>query len=176
MRVRSNIGAALLRDWAIRNLPRGSTILDVGCGSGKPVAAALAEEGFEISGIDASSKLIAAFRQRFPDARTACEPAQDSDFFGMKFDAVICIGLLFLLRENDQKEVIGRVAKALKPRGRFLFTSPRAPLQWADSLTGRLSLSLGAEEYARLLRAQGLTLHDCWCDEGENNYFDAQYR
>lgn len=122
---RSNVGAQLVRYWARDNLPPSGCVIDVGCGSGLPITQVLIEEGFEVFGIDASPTLIAAFGRRFPDAQSACEAAQHSAFFHRKFDAAISIGLLILLTEDVQREVICRVANALEPGGRFLFSAPR---------------------------------------------------
>lgn len=173
MAVRSGIGASLVRAWARDHLPESGSVVDIGCGSGVPIAEALIEQGFGVSGIDASPSLIAAFRRRFPHAPAACEAAQDSAFFHRRFHGAVAVGLLFLLPEDDQRRVIGRVAGALEPGGRFLFSAPRERCEWRDLLTGRPSRSLGEEEYDRLLRASGLRLAGCHVDEGENHYFDA---
>jgi SAM-dependent methyltransferase len=173
MAVRSETGAALVRAWARDNLVPSGSILDVGCGSGVPIARALIEDGFTVFGIDPSPVLIAAFRFRFPDMQSACEAAQDSAFFHLSFDAAVSVGLLFLLSDEDQRDVIQRVALALKPGGRFLFSAPRETCEWKDVLTGRQSSSLGEQEYQRLLQASGLFLVGCHVDEGVNNYYDA---
>jgi SAM-dependent methyltransferase len=170
---RSPIGAALVRSWAQANLPRGAAIVDIGCGSGVPIAEALLTEGFALFAIDAAPTLLAAFRRRFPDVPTACEAAQHSAFFHRRFDAAIAIGLLFLLSAEDQARLIARIATALEPGGRFLFSAPREPCEWPDLLTGRLSRSLGEDIYARLLQGAGLRLLGSQVDEGGNHYFDG---
>ena len=173
---RSNTGAALIRSWAERNVARPAAVLDVGCGSGVPVAQALIDQGLEVFGVDASPTLIAAFRRRFPGAYSVCEPAQDSAFFQRSFDAAVAIGLLFLLSPADQRHVIYRIAENLRPGGRLLFTAPRQRCEWNDLLTGRRSCSLGEDGYARVLDEAGLKLIGCLTDEGENNYYDTVKR
>jgi len=173
MAARSDIGAALVRSWARDHLPPSASVLDVGCGSGVPIAQALIEDGIAVFGIDASPRLIAAFRRRFPAMQAACEAAQDSAYFHRDFDAAVAIGLLFLLSEEDQRIVIHRVAQVLRPGGRFLFSAPREACAWQDLLTGRESRSLGRAEYERHLEAAGLRLDGCRLDEGGNHYFDA---
>lgn len=173
MAARSDIGARLVLSWARDHLPRSGSIVDVGCGSGVPITQALVEEGFDVCGIDASPTLLAAFRRRFPNAQTACEAAQDSAFFYRTFDAAVSIGLLFLLSEGDQRQVIRRVAESIKPGGRFLFSAPRERCEWQDMLTGRSSRSLGKTEYERLFKLSGLSLAELIVDEGNNNYFDV---
>lgn len=102
-----------------------------------------------------------------------CEPAQDSSFFDRTFVGVISIGLIFLLGEGDQRKLLTSVANVLEPDGRFLFSAPREVCRWNDTLTGRTSMSLGADAYAAHLTSVGLRLDDCRSDEGGNNYYEA---
>lgn len=44
--IRSQVGAALVRSWAKDRLPRSTAILEIGCGSGVPIARSLVNEGF----------------------------------------------------------------------------------------------------------------------------------
>lgn len=174
MAVRSGIGASLVRDWARKWLPASATIVDVGCGSGVPIAKALIDDGFTVYGIDASPRLLRAFRQLVPYEHAACEAAQESRFFNRSFDGIVSIGLLFLLSADDQQRVIRSAANALNPEGRLLFSAPRQPCEWIDRQTGRQSLSLGKEAYERYLDKSGLHLIGCHTDEGGNHYFDAR--
>lgn len=174
MRVRSRqIGVATVRKWALA-LPPGATILDLGCGHGNPLATALTEDGFIVYGIDASPTMAAEFRSRFPHAHVTCEAVEDSAFFARTFDAVLAIGLMFLLDAATQRGLIRKVAQALTSRGRFLFTSPRQVCTWTDVLTGRTSRSLGADAYKAILASAGLTLLDEYLDEDGNHYYDAR--
>ena len=171
--IRSNVGARLIRAWARENLPPGGAVVDVGCGSGIPISEALVRDGFNVSGIDASPTLLAAFRRNFPEAPAACEAVQDSSFFGHWFDGVIAVGLLFLLAEDDQRKAIAHMAAALRPGGRLFFSAPHQRCEWTDTLTGRISLSLGSEGYRQALADAGLTFMGSHTDEGENHYYDA---
>ena len=170
--LRSRVGVATVRAWA-RSLSPGAAVLDLGCGSGVPISEALLNDGFAVHGVDASPSLVAAFRQRFPRAPVACESAEESELFGRSFDGVVAVGLVFLLPAPTQGRLIGRVASALRPAGRFLFTAPEQECSWVDALTGRPSMSLGAEAYREALTAVGLALVDTYVDEGENHYFSA---
>jgi SAM-dependent methyltransferase len=165
------IGPETVREWS-KSLPRGASILELGCGHGM-ISRVLIEEGFDVYGVDASAKLIAAFRERFPGAHARCVAVEDSDFFGRSFDAIVAWGLKYLLPADLQELVIRKAAQALTPGGRFLFTSGAQPVTWNDSLTGRESVSLGAEAYRRMLQAQGLMLEPELSDEGENYYYSA---
>lgn len=172
IQARSRIGADTVRRWA-KQLPPAGDILDVGCGSGAPIATALVEDGFRVFGVDASPALVAEFRRRLPSAEVVCEPAETSGLFQRKFDGAVAIGLLFLLPAEDQRQVIGNVARAMKPGGRFLLSAPRLACEWVDTLTARPSRSLGEAEYRRVLDQAGLRLPGHFVDEGGNDYFDA---
>ena len=47
-------------------LPQHSNILDLGCGSGKPIAQYLIESGHNITGVDASDSMLEMAKQNFP--------------------------------------------------------------------------------------------------------------
>ncbi len=172
MALRSDVGTDVVLRWA-EQLPPGAAILDLGCGSGVPIATALAAQGFALFGVDPSPRLLAAFRRNLPVAATACEPAERSNCFDRRFEGVLAIGLLFLLPEAAQAEVIARAGRALLPGGRFLFSAPRERCAWHDTLTGRRSQSLGAACYAELLAGAGLQCAATWRDAGGNHYVDA---
>lgn len=174
-RDRSAIGVATVRRWA-ESLAAGASILDLGCGHGVPIAAALIDDGFAVHGVDASPALVAEFRRRFPDANVACKTVEESDFFGRSFDAAIAVGLMFLLSPEAQRDLIPRVSASLNPGARFLFTAPKERATWADMLTGRESLSLGEHAYKTILSQAGFDLVGEYVDEGENHYYDAAKR
>jgi 2-polyprenyl-3-methyl-5-hydroxy-6-metoxy-1,4-benzoquinol methylase len=172
LRSASSVGVTTVRAWA-RSLEPGSSILDVGCGNGLPISAALASDGFGVFGIDASPTLVADFRQKLPEVPVACEAIETSTFFRRTFDGAVAIGVLFLMSPARQRETIARIAAALNPGGGFLFTSPRESCTWSDTLTGRRSVSLGRGEYASILADFGLSLVGEYSDEGDNHYYAA---
>ncbi len=169
----SSIGVATVRNWAA-SIPAGGSILDLGCGHGIPISVTLVEEGFRVYGIEASPDLVLEFRRRVPGAQVRCEAAETSTFFDRRFDAVIAIGLMFLLPEEAQKQLLHRVSCVLRPGGSLLFTAPRQDVSWADNMTGRRSRSLGGEAYEAALRDVGLDLVAEFADEGKNHYYNAK--
>ena len=168
----SLIGVVEVRNWAA-TLPQGAAVLDLGCGHGVPISQTLIEQGCAVYGVDASSRLVAAFREKFPDVPVVCEAIEDSSFFDRLFDGAVAWGVMFLLPIDVQARVIASVSRALKPQGSFLFTSPRQACSWPDMLTGHESISPGADAYRRLLEAEGLQLTQEFEDHGENHYYIA---
>ena len=169
------IGAGIVRAWA-QGFPAGATVLDLGAGPGEPSTRILVEAGLTTYAVDASPAMVAAFRGRFPDVPIEQNTVERSRFFDRTFDGVLAWGLLFLLEPAAQARVIEKVAGALNPGGRFLFTAPKEPAEWSDVMTGRLSRSLGAQTYERWLGDAGLTWVADARDEGENHYYFVERR
>lgn len=170
--LRAPVDAAVIARWA-GGLPEGACVVDIGCGTGVPVATTLRARGCIVYGIDPAPTLLAAFRRHCPGAPAMCEPVQASRFFDRKFDAAVAIGLMFLLDEQQQRALIGRLGHVLRPAGQLLFTAPPEACAWHDSLTGRLSRSLGTEAYAALLGGAGLQLVGTAVDAGGNVHHHA---
>jgi 2-polyprenyl-3-methyl-5-hydroxy-6-metoxy-1,4-benzoquinol methylase len=169
-RTASSVGVATVREWA-KALPLRTAVLDLGCGHGVPISQALVDEGFAVYGIDASPSMIAAFRTRFPHAPAECNSVEDSEFFSRTFQGVVTWGLMFLLAADVQAKLIHKVSAALKPGGRFLFTSPHQACEWSDNLTRQNSVSLGSDAYRQIMERAGLVLVDEVEDEGQNHYY-----
>jgi len=168
----NGIGASTARAWA-GTFDKGAEVLDLGCGTGIPVTKILLEAGLKAFGLDASPKMVEEFRRNFPDVPVVCEAVERSLFFGRSFDGIISVGLLFLLSEETQRALIRKMAAALRPRGKLLFTAPFDKVEWKDIMTERLSRSLGAKEYRSLISAAGLSVGEEFEDEGENYYFSG---
>lgn len=167
-----NVGVATVRDWAL-GLPAGARVLDLGCGHGIPIGRTLAEAGFSVHGVDASPRLLAAFRENVPGATTECANAATLDVKPGSFDGVVAVGLLFLLPPSEQEAVIHRAAIALGSGGRMLMTAPWQVAEWTDALTGLPSESLGRARYEALFEAAGLLVTGEADDEGGNHYWFA---
>jgi len=166
----TGIGVKEVRKWA-RTLPRGSSVIDLGCGPGFPITAVPVHEGLHVFGVDAAPSFVSAFQRNLPGTPIVCEAVQESKLFDRTFDAVLAWGLMFLLQAEDQRRLIQRFTEILVPGGRLLFTSTAKPAAWNDGMTGLASLSLGT--YRKLLGAVGISVAEEYEDEGENHYFDA---
>jgi SAM-dependent methyltransferase len=166
----SQIGYQTVLDWA-QKLPIHSTVLDLGCGTGKPITKALMDAELKVFAIDASAKMVDRFQQNFPQIPICKESALDSTFFDQTFDAIVAWGLIFLLGEDQQKTLLELVSSKLNPKGTFLFTSPMQKVTWRDSVTGLESISMGREGYVDLCKNLGLILDSEYVDEGENHYY-----
>ena len=92
----------------------GERILDLGCGDGV-LTAELAAKGASMVGVDASEDFVRASRARGLDVRLMDGEALT---FDNEFDAVFSNAALHWMTRPER--VIAGVAKALKPKGRFV--------------------------------------------------------
>ena len=173
VRDRSTVGIGVIAQWA-QSLSAGSDVLEIACGGGIPVTRTLALAGLKLWAVDSSPTLVSEFKVRFPDIPVECAHALESDYFGRKFSAVISIGLIFLLSEDDQVALIRRVSELLAPGGRFLFTAPVEMGIWADTSTGHECRSLGRERYESILQEAQFRILNTYIDEGQTNYYEAE--
>jgi len=166
-------GRDIIRGWTA-SLPTGGHVLDLGAGYGEPVTPILLAAGLKIWALDSAPAMIAAYKQRFPAIKTACEAVETSAFFNKKFDGILAIGLMFLLPSNHQTQLIARMSDALHSGGQLIFTAPRETGQWKDLLTGQLSRSLGEAAYHQALKTAGLVITGSHLDEGGSHYYSAE--
>ena len=101
------------------------TILDVACGEGT-FAVAMAEKGFDVTGIDLSPQMLEFARQRAQKSKAEVTfILGDMRTLGFKdrFDLVTCWfdSLNYLLDSEDLKKTFRGVSHALKREGLFIF-------------------------------------------------------
>lgn len=100
-----------------RRLPRGASVLDLGCGTGVPTARVLTDQGHRVLGVDTSSKMLDLARKQVPGAIFIKQDMRDAAFSADEFDAVSAYFSLMMLSRSDISLVLGRVRTWLKPGG-----------------------------------------------------------
>jgi len=109
-----NVDMAELRSRFLKNLPKGASILDAGCGSGRD-ALAFKQAGYDVCAFDASSEMVAEATSRsgLPVRQMRFENfSWERDFDGVW----ACASLLHVFRRNLPM-VFQRLAKNLTPDG-----------------------------------------------------------
>ena len=103
-----------------RTLPEKARVLDVGCGTGVPVARHLTESGCEVVGIDMSKKMVAVAAQNVPEATFMQMNMTELDFPPESFDGLIsCYAIIHVPRECHAA-IFQAFYSALKPEGTML--------------------------------------------------------
>lgn len=104
----------------IRKLPKGSRILDGGCGVGDWVLW-LTKAGYPTVGLDVSRLTISKLQQMFPEMEFAVGDIRETGFPDASFDAYFSWGTFEHFEEGFDR-VVGEAYRVLKPGG-WLFTS-----------------------------------------------------
>lgn len=108
-------------DAAIKYLQPSASILDVGCGSGRPIADYLIKGGFDVYGLDFSEKLIKYAEQIITKEKLFIDDICDFTT-DIKFDAIICWFTLFHIHANNHFHVLEKFHSLMKPNGILLIT------------------------------------------------------
>ncbi|HWM47852.1 MAG TPA: class I SAM-dependent methyltransferase [Xanthobacteraceae bacterium] len=140
-------------------LPEGGAVLDIGCGSGEPIARHLIAGGYRVTGIDSSPTLIGMCRSRFPHAEWRVADMRSLSL-GHRFDGMLAWDSFFHLTPDDQRSMFAVFRAHAAAAAALMFTSgPRAG-EAIGSYQGEplYHSSLGLDEYAALLRRYGFEI------------------
>lgn len=113
---------SLLGDFC-RRVPAGGRVLDVGCGSGEPVARTLAAAGYRVTGIDISEVQVRRARERVPQADFIHADATAASFDDASFDAVVSLFALIHIPQVEQPPLLRKIFGWLRPGGCFVATT-----------------------------------------------------
>ncbi|MFC3385502.1 class I SAM-dependent methyltransferase [Couchioplanes azureus] len=98
-------------------VPRGSRILDAGCGTGR-VGGHLAAAGHDVTGVDLDPELIAAAREDHPGPRWLVGDLSELDL-PERFDAIVSAGnVMAFAAPSTRVEILRRMRTHLAGNGR----------------------------------------------------------
>ena len=137
-------------------LPPGGEVLDLGCGMGEPIGAYLVSRGFEVTGVDSSTSLIALARARQPGQRWIVCDMRALEL-GRGFHGLLAWHSFFHLSPADQRPMFARFAAHLAPGGVLMFTSGTSEGEAIGEWQGEPLYhgSLDTSEYRARLEACG---------------------
>ena len=159
--------AAWLDRFTARLRP-DDAVLDVGCGSGRPMAAALLERDFRVTGVDSSANMVAHAAAELPEGRFLQADMRTLDL-GETFAGVLAWHSLFHLAPADQRIALPRLLDHAAPRATVMFSSGHSEGFIVGSWRGDPLYhgSLGPEEYKALLTSQGFVVEsEVWAQDG----------
>ncbi|RDJ22179.1 class I SAM-dependent methyltransferase [Bosea caraganae] len=140
-------------------LPTDSAILDIGCGSGEPIARHFIEAGRAVTGIDASPPLIGLCTQRFPEQDWLVADMR-SLALGRRFGGLLAWDSFFHLTPEDQRGMFAVFAAHAAPGAALMFTSGPSHGEAIGSFEGEPLYhgSLDPQEYRELLDRSGFAV------------------
>lgn len=115
----------------------GGPVLDLACGTGR-LALLLAQEGFEVTGIDRSAGMLNLFREKLEaqpreiQSRVRIDNQPMSDFtLDRRYATIICCDAFYHnLTVRDEMDCLSCVADHLAPGGRFAFNLPNTSCEF----------------------------------------------
>ena len=142
-------------------LPPGGRVLDLGCGTGRPLGAWLLARGFRVTGVDASAPAIDLARERLPSGDWRCGDMRGLDL-GETFDGVMAWDSLFHLTAADQAALFPVLGAHAGPGAALMFTSgPDAGTAMGEFEGDPLHhASLSPADYTARLSGQGFEVLD----------------
>lgn len=139
--------------------PEGRDVLDIGCGSGRPIAGHLIEQGCRVTGIDGASAMIEIARQAFPDQRWITADMRTLPPLG-RFHGLIAWHSFFHLTPEDQRPLFPTFRQLAQPGAALMFTSGPEHGEAIGEFEGQPLYhgSLDSREYRDLLERNGFNV------------------
>ena len=103
-------------------LKPSSTILDMGCGAGKPIDRFFVYRGHKVTGIDISEKQIKLAKRKVPQARYAVRDISNLQKAEYQVDAIVSFYTIIHIPRQTHQEVFEKVNSFLPEGGLALVT------------------------------------------------------
>ena len=159
------------RGWLDRftaGVAKGGAILDLGCGSGQPIATYLIERRFRITGVDTSPAMIALCQRRFPGHDWVVGDMRDIRL-GRRFAGILAWDSFFHLTPDDQRLALETFSAHCAPSAMLMFTSGPAAGESIGSYRddALYHASLDPQEYRELLASHRFQVLDYVAEDPE---------
>ncbi|MFD2642736.1 class I SAM-dependent DNA methyltransferase [Pseudomonas japonica] len=137
-------------------LQPSSRVLDIGCGSGQPVARLLIEAGHQVTGVDSSAQMIAQCRARFAAHEWISADMRTLDL-NRQFAGILAWNSFFHLHPDDQRRMFPVFQRHAAPGTLLMFTSGTGLGEALGEFQGETlyHASLDPQEYRSLLHEHG---------------------
>ncbi|MGJ7549838.1 class I SAM-dependent DNA methyltransferase [Pseudomonas alloputida] len=142
-------------------LQPSDVVLDLGCGSGQPVARFLIEAGLSLVGVDASTKMLAMCRARFSEQQWIHADMRTLQV-DRQFAGILAWNSFFHLKPDDQRRMFPVFQKHAAPGAYLMFTSGPSHGEALGEFEGETlyHASLDPHEYISLLQKHGFVVLD----------------
>ena len=117
-------------------LPEQGKVLDAGCGAGEPVAKYLVADGFRVTGIDVSKRMLALAKQQVPQGEFLEGDITNLNFPEASFDGVVCLYTIWHISKRKHELVFQNFYRVLKPGGILFFNTGIREMDGVDMFLG----------------------------------------
>ena len=108
--------AGQLLERLVASLPRGTRVLDLGCGDGLPLTWFLSRH-FRVVGVDISPVLVDLARQNVPSAEFLCRDMTALDLPDASFDGIVAYYSILHVPRDEHPALLANLHRTLKPAG-----------------------------------------------------------
>lgn len=133
-------------DRILEGLPEGARVLDLGCGTGQPIAKYITERGFRVTGVDESSEMLKFARQTVPEAELIHADMVTVELTDT-FDAAVAWDSMFHVERKYHAAIYQKLANALHAGARLLLSVGGSAPAEDDSVEGFTSEMYGQTFY-----------------------------
>ena len=105
----------------LEGLPPGATVLDLGCGTGEPIARYIAQRGYRVVGVDQSEKMLEIAKNIVPEAEFIHGDMAEVEFAD-RFAAAVAWDSVFHVERKDHSAIYRKLANSLEIGGRLLLS------------------------------------------------------
>ncbi|MEU4875759.1 MULTISPECIES: class I SAM-dependent methyltransferase [Streptomyces] len=121
-------------EWLLGRLTPRSRVLDVGSGTGRPTAETLARAGHQVLGVDVSPVMVELAARQVPEAEFRRVDVRELPLAESSWDAVCVYFSLLQLDRAQQADLIGRLARAVRPGGSLVLATVPLDVEGVDAV------------------------------------------
>ncbi|MFC0051751.1 class I SAM-dependent methyltransferase [Streptomyces actinomycinicus] len=145
----------------LAELAPGSSVLDVGSGTGRPTAQALVEAGHRVLGLDVSPVMVGLAARQVPEAEFRLADIREAPLAEGSFDAVCGYFSLLQMSRAEQAAVVAKLARAVRPGGLVVLATVPLDVEDVEAVFMGQPVrvtSFGAEAFGEMVAKAGLTV------------------
>lgn len=162
-----NFAARKYVEPVLNRLAPGAKVLDLGCGTGEPVAAYAAARGFQVVGVDESEKMLEIARRVVPGAEFVRADMCEVSLAGV-FAAAVAWDSVFHVGRARHREIFRKLHGLLDPGGLLLLSAGGSGHEGFTSEMYERTFFYSAHEPGetlRLLTGEGFEVELCEEDD-----------
>ncbi len=124
-----------------RFLPKGSRVLDLGCGAGVPVTKFLINKGYKVTGIDFAEGMLKLARKNVRNARFIKMDITRMRFPSNFFDGAVSFYAIIHIPREKHSKIYRSLHKILKPNG-VMMLNASGTNTWEETVRNYLGVPM----------------------------------